>query len=239
MLNAITTKMEIDVMQASELYEACQIASANAMASIVVHPQLTPEALMTRGRFRGKFKIITPVDWPKGDIFGMNKLRGLTINNLQSDGFEIMLTGGKKEAETRTEAKVITEFVRRHISPIAEIRFVLGAYMRPEEEIVRMCKVMKDVPTPTLLRTDHHLKAQAAKASPKAQQQLIEKIREVTQLPLKISGNIDSVRIMASCIEQKDQVGAARFAVSLQQTHTILNDLRQQPDLRKLIEVGI
>lgn len=238
MISAITTKLEIDVMQAGELLSACQLASTHSMPAIVVHSQLTGPAYATRGKFRGNFKIITPVDWPKGEIFGITKLRGLNRENFESDGFEIMLTGGKNENENRNEARVISEFIRNNISKTAEIRFVLGCFVRSDADFLKMCKVIKDIPMPAFIRTDHHLKAQAAKASAKAQMALMEQIREVTPCPLKISGNIDSVKTLVTCIEQSGGTGAARFAVSPQQAQSIITDLKKQPDLRKVLETN-
>lgn len=228
-------------MQANELDQAIQLACQHSMPAVVVHPQLVAQALVAKGRRRGQFKIITTVDWPRGEVYGMNKLRGMTIDGMQMDGFEIMLTAGRSEAETRNEAKSLTDFIRNHLSPIAEIRFVLGTLMRSEEDVLRICRVMKDVPAPALIRTDHHLKAQVTKANAKTHVALMQKLRTVTAHQLKLSGNIDSVRTIAGCLHvpaaSGGGPGASRFAVNLQQAQAIIRDLQQQPDeLRRLLE---
>lgn len=225
MINAITTKIEIDAMQPADIDPAMQLAIAHAMPAIVVHPQLVNQAIAIRIRRRGQFKIIVPVDFPKGEVYGVLKVRGMTPEQMAVDGYEFILTGDRTESETRNEAKALTEFVRTHISPISEIRFVLGTLMHTPSNIEKMAKGMKDVPTPVLLRTDHHLKTQVTKANVEAHSTSIKLIQKHTSIPLKVSGNIDSVRTLAGCME----AGASRFAVSLQQAQTIDQELRQQP----------
>ena len=100
------------------------------MPAIVVHPGLSSDAIIARLRAGGKFKIITPIDWPKGETFGVNKLRGVTRDTLETDGFEFLLTPGKSEIDTRNEAKALTEFTKRNLSDQTEVRFVLGASLR-------------------------------------------------------------------------------------------------------------
>lgn len=228
MLSAITTKLELDVMQASELDQAFMAASQHTLPAIVVHPQLMAQAIVFRAKRRGRFKLIAPIDWPKGELFGMTKLRGITTEMLQADGFEIMLTGNKNEAEIRNEARIISAFLRNYVSKLAEIRFVLGCFTRSQDEIIRMCSVMKDIPAPALIRTDHHTKAQATKANAKAYIALLSAIRGVSAHPIKLSGNIDSVKIINSCLQPEGIVGAAKFAVTLQQLQAIIKELQKQ-----------
>jgi len=234
MLNAITTKLEIDVMQVNEIDQAMQLAAIHRLPAVVVHPQLVTQALSTRVRRNGRFKIITTIDWPKGDTFGMNKLRGLTREMMEIDGYEILMTGGKPEIENRNEARVITDFIRNNINSNLEVRFVLGCYIRTEKEVVQMARVMKDIQAPAYLRTDAHLRTQVTKASLKTHTSLVEAIRKVCALPLKLSGNIDAVRTIAGCLQIPQP--PARFAVNLQQLQQIIKDLQKQPEeLRELL----
>lgn len=249
MLNAITTKLEIDVLQANEMSEAFQLCREHTMPAVVVHQNLTTQAIIMRGQRQGRFKIITPVDWPKGETFGLNKLRGLTQDNMASDGFEIMVSGGKTLHEIINEVTVITDFIRKHLTapsamaPKREIRFVLGAFMRDEEEVLRIAEAMKDIPNPSMLRIDHHLKVQTAKANAKTHCALMMNIRKHSGAPIKLCGNIDSIRIIAACLGSADSgsaegtVGADRFAVSLTQARAIIQELAAQPEeLRRLLE---
>ena len=233
MLNAITTSLEIDVMQASEIDQAVQLARNHLMPVLVVHPQLVAATIMTRARRQGRFKIITTIDWPKGDNYGMMKLRGMTKEMMQADGFEIMLTGGKQEHENKTEAVLISQFLRGHLSSAIEMRFVLGNLTNSVDNIVGMCKSFKDMPTPAFVRNDHYLKPQVTKANIKTHAALISTIKSVTGIPIKICGNIDSIRTIAGCIV----AGASRFAVSLQQANDIISDIQRQPgELKELLD---
>lgn len=231
MSGAILNRLEIDVMQANELIAASELAAKYRLPALIVHPDLASEAQIARGRIRGRYKIITPVDWPKGDVFGQSKLRGLSTDALDSDGFEILLTGGKSVTDSRNEAKVFTEFIKQHLDETLEVRFVLGSNIRDEENIANLCEALIKVRTPTLVRNDTHLKIQVSKANPTTHNALMEKIHSIIRVPIKLSGNITGVRVITSCND------AARFAVNLLQAKTIIKELQQQPDeLRQLLE---
>lgn len=235
MINAITTKLEVDVMQANELDQAVQLAVIHSLPAIVIHPQLVSEAILNRVRRRGQFKIITTVDWPKGDTFGMNKLRGLTRDMMDTDGYEIIVTGGKNENEARTEARVITDFIRNNLSQNIEVRFVLEALTRDENDVLQSAMVMRDIRGPVLLRTDHHLKVQVTKANIKTHTVLMTELRKVCGLPIKVSGNIDSIRTIAGCLQ--GPYPASKFAVNLPQLTQIIKELQKQPDeLQELLK---
>jgi hypothetical protein len=219
------------VMQASELQEAAQLAAKYQMPALIVHPGLSGEAILARGKLSGKFKIITPVDWPKGDVFGMNKLRGLSTDSLETDGFELLLTPGKNEIETRNEAKVLTEFIRAHLAEEVEVRFVLGALVRPPEEVERLCAGLLKIRTPAMIRNDTHLKVQVSKANTTTHMDTVTLIKSKIQAPIKIAGNIGDVRTITSCRD------VARFGVSLLQARNIIKEMAQQPaELKALLD---
>lgn len=227
-----TSKMEIDVLTAVELGPSVDLVNKHQMPAMVVHPQLIANAYVERGRRQGRFKIIVPVDWQKGENFGMLKVRGMTNQMLAADGFEFLLTGGKNEVETRNEAVTLSEFIYKNVSKVAEIRFVLGANDpgRTESNILTMCRAISTIRTPALVRTDHHLKVQVTKGSVEAQKALADKIREHVPFPLKASGNFTTAKAIASC------PWAKRIAVSLTQAQQIIKDLSRQPDgLREML----
>lgn len=249
MINAITTKLEIDVLQAAEMSDAFNLANEHKMPAVVVHPGLTAPAIVMRGQRRGQFKIITPIDWPKGDVYGLNKLRGCTQDNLASDGFEIMVSGDRTAQEIVNEVMVITDFIKRHISPAGavapqkEIRFVLGAFVRDEAEVLAAAAAMTQIQAPAMVRIDHHLKAQSGRTNPKALCALMDKIRHACGVPIKLSGNIESLLTIAACLGRREsavaegETGAARFAVSLTQARAIIQELLLQPqELRRLLD---
>jgi uncharacterized protein involved in tolerance to divalent cations len=228
---SIFTKLEIDVMQVNEILEAVELAHKYKLPAIVVHPGLSSDAIIARLRAGGKFKIITPIDWPKGETFGVNKLRGVTMDTLETDGFEFLLTPGKSEIDTRNEAKALTEFTKKNLSDQTEVRFVLGASMRSPENIVTMCKGLLGVRTPSMIRTDIQLKLQVSKANSDEHNKQISIIKESIKAPIKLSGNIVSIKSIAASPQ------ASKFAVNLTQARTIIKEFQSQPDqLRELLD---
>jgi hypothetical protein len=216
MNGAIFPKLEIDVMQIGEVLESAQFAHKYKIGALVVQPSLSSDAIIVRSRIGGKYKIITPIDWPKGETFGQAKMRNLSLDSLDVDGFEILLTADKSENDTRNEAKALTEFIRTHLGEPMEVRFVLGTSTRSTENIQTILRAMLGIRTPTAIRNDVLLKAQATKASLQEHNNTISIIENTIKAPIKISGNVN-YKIMTSC-------NAAKFAVSLAQAKQILKD---------------
>lgn len=226
----IFSRLELDIMQANELRESVELAYKYNLPAVVVHPNLVPNVFQARGVIRGKFKIVVPVDWPKGEAFGTIKFRGLPADAMEADGFEVMLTPDKTELETRQEAIAITEFVKKQISDQTEVRFVLGTYSNNSDNLAAMCRGLLHVRTPALLRFDTQLKLQVSKANTDEHNRIIKTIREHTQIPVKATGNIAGVRSVTGC------GGASRFGVSLLQARIIVKEHQQQPnDLKNLL----
>lgn len=223
MNGSIYGKLEIDVMQVNELHEAAEVAYKYNLPALVVHHGLSSEAIIAKNRVGAKFKIITPIDWPKGETFGTTKMRGLTTDALEADGFEILLTPNKSVNETKNEATAITEFIRRHIGPQVEIRFVLGCQTKSEEEILNICQGLVGIRTPTLLRTDTQIKVQVSKANVNEHNRHISTIQSIIKAPVKVSGNINNLKCATECDS------ASRFAVNLVQAKTIIKEFKSQP----------
>ena len=216
-------------MQLNEIQDAVDLAFKYNLPAIVVHPGLSSDAIIAKSRAGGKFKIISPIDWPKGETFGTVKLRGLSIDTLETDGFEFLLTPNKLELETRNEAMALTDFVRRHISPITEVRFVLGTSTRLEENINTMCRGLLTVRTPSMIRTDTQLKLQVSKANTEEHNRQIDNIRNIIKTPIKVSGNITNLKAITS-------INADRYGVNLLQAKTIIKEFNSQPsELRELL----
>jgi len=230
-MSGIFNKLELDIMQSNEIIESVQLAHKYKFPAIIVHPGLSSDAIIARSKTGAKFKIITPIDWPKGETFGMNKLRGLSTDSLETDGFELLLTPNKLEIETRNETKVLTEFIKRHLSDQTEVRFVLGTSMRSKENIETMCKGLISVRTPSMIRTDIQLKLQISKANPEEHNIQIQYIRDIIKAPIKISGNIVNLKSITTC------PNASRFAVNLTQAKVIIKEFQSQPNqLRELLD---
>lgn len=224
MNGAIFSRLEIDVMQVGEILEAVELTIKYKLPSIVVHPGLSSDAIIARSRAGGKFKIITPIDWPKGETFGVNKMRGLSMDSLETDGFEFLLTPNKSETDTRNEARALTEFVKQHLTDQIEVRFVLGSSIRTTENIISMCKGLLTVRTPSMIRTDTQLKLQVNKANPEEHNRQISMIRETIKAPIKLSGNINNLKSVVSCDN------ATRFAVNITQARSIIKEFSSQPN---------
>lgn len=218
---SVLTKLEIDVLQFSELSEAASLAAKYNLPALVIHPGLATQGLIARGRVRGKYKIITPVDWPKGDNFG-KKMQGLSLDALDTDGFEVLLTPNMSTAETANETRSITDLIRRHLSELAEVRFVLGYQLN--DDIDKLLEGLKRIPNPTMVRNDITLKTQVGKANPEIHNQTINHIRQYLRVPLKIAGNINNIKAMASC------EGVAKFGVSLTQAKAIIKEFVNNPE---------
>ena len=222
MVHSVIRKLEIDVMQSTELDEAMELSHRYRMPAIVVHPDLATEANVARARKQAKCSIITPIDWPKGESYGMAKMQNMSVAALSQDGFEILVSCDN-ESKVKQEITTLINFIREHLPEAVEIRLVLGALSRERDEIATICDVLKYVPAPDIVRTDHNLRVQQAKANPQANAELVEFIRTKTSRPIKLSGNISSVKALAGC-------EVDRYAVSLKQAQAIIKEMIQQPD---------
>ena len=222
MLYYISQKLELDVMQASELSEAMELAHVYRMGAVVVHPDLVADAALQRIKRQGKFLILTTVDWPKGDRGGVSKFQTMSIHALSCDGFEIAL-GVKTQGETKAESLAITNFMRTHLPRAREIRFVLGCLSREQADIDNLCMALREVPAPDLLRTDINLRCAQAKANITAHNASLTAIQACINRPIKLCGNINSAKTIASC-------KAHRYGVSLKQAQTIIKEIRENPD---------
>lgn len=220
----ILNKLEIDVMQSSELHEASELAHKHRLSGLVIHPGLVHEAQVARGRVRGAFQLIVPVDWPKGEVYGMRKMRGLSIDAFDAEGFEIMLTCNVPTDDIHKEAIEITNFIRQHLTDLTEVRFVLSTGSRAAPQVLEICRRLLSIPLPALLRNDINTKLQVSRANPDLHNQTVADIHSVIKAPVKISGNINDMRMATAC------TGAAKFGVSLLQARTIIKEYIQQPD---------
>jgi len=227
----ILNKLELDVMQANELLECVHLAFKHCMPAIVVHPTLSEQAMIARGSVKGKFKIITPID-VKGESYGMDKFRGLSVDSLEADGFEFTLAPHRTETDVRAEAMLLTDFTKRHlVSTIVppEIRFVIGTQTKDVASVQTMCKGLLQSATPAMVRTDSALKTQVSKANADVHMATIQTISEIIRVPIKISGNICDIRTMTACN------AASRFAVNLQQAQNIIKEHQQPDQMREIL----
>lgn len=218
------SRVEIDIMQQVDLDRGLELAFIHKCPAVVVHPDLIGEALLKRAKMAGRYKIITPVDWPKGQIYGMNKLIGLRSDTFSTNGFEVLITDKSSVSEIKNEVSAISNFITKHISKLAEVRFVLGVTTRSADSIAKMCESLRSIPAPAMIRTDHSTKLQHSKATAQAHLDAISSVRAHIATPIKISGNINSLKTLDLFRDMPN----LSFAVSVRQAEEILKDYRGQ-----------
>ncbi len=223
MSHGIIAKFEIDVLLLKELSEASDLAIRHSMPAIVVHPELSSQAQFLRARHRAQYKIITMVDWPKGERSGMEKFMHLGVEAMQADGFEIILNQQTSVDSALAEISPIISFIKRYIPRQVEIRFVLQTTDRPESSWGSQCECLSLVQAPDFVRTTHHTSLQQAKANVVVSASTIDIIKSKTTRPIKLSGNVSTVKMLAHC-------QASRYAVSLKQANDLITELRDHPD---------
>ena len=223
MSHGIVAKFEIDVLVQKELKEAHDLAVRHSMPALVIHPDLCSQAQFIRARERAQYKIITMVDWPKGERTGLDKFMHLGVEAMESDGFEIILNQQTSVDSAIAEIAPIVSFVKRYIARPVEIRFVLQTTDRPETSWGSQCECLSQVQPPDYVRTTHLTSLQQAKANVVVSAATIESIKAKTTRPIKLSGNVSTVKMLAHC-------QATRYAVSLKQANDLITELRDHPD---------
>lgn len=220
------SKLEIDVLQSNELKEASDIAFKYSLPAIVVHQDLINDAMIYRGRIQGKYKLILPIDWPKGEKYGNLKLRDIPIDTFEADGYEILITPNKAFDEIVNELNLVTLFFRQYFQPDIEIRFVLGCYSRKLEYVKSSCEALRKIPLPNMVRTDIPIKNNRTDIS-----EYLETIKSNISVPIKLSGNITDLK---STTTYKN---ISRIAANLTTTKALINEFYQQPPgLQKLLK---
>ena len=210
--------MEIDVAQISEMKDACQLCVSNGMPGIVVHPSLSSNAITERGLIGGMFGIASPIDAPLGHLEGVAKFRHLTTETLEADGFEIYVNmAGKKSIQLIRYFTGLHDFVRNRISQVAEIRYALVDLN--SENIKEFITALANSPTPKCIRNDAPAKTQVKNANIDSHRTYIKMIREHTNIPIKVSGNISYQTGLAILNEPNTKI-----AVNLSQAQSIVKE---------------
>ena len=220
-------KVEIDITKESQVNAACQLASKYRCPAVVVSPELVVNTTIARAMARASFKIITAVDWPKGNQYLVDKFRGMPTESLRTDGFEILLTPKDNFNAITKEVIFLSSFIRDHFNPTIEVRFILGYHMpdRTDKLFEWMLQATKRIPSPTFLRTTYLTKIPSSDGTTESQQALLQKIYATRRLPIKLSGNITH-RIRTSC-------DVARYGCSYEQARQLCDDL-SDPALKNI-----
>jgi hypothetical protein len=132
------------------------------------------------------------------------------------------MLGIKSPGEIKAETLVITDFIRKQLPQVQEIRFVLGCLSRDLSDIKMLCTAIREIPAPNLLRTDINLRCAQAKANISAHNTYITAIQECVNRPVKLCGNINSAKVIFSC-------KANRYGVNFRQAQAIIKELKENP----------
>lgn len=216
-------KLEIDVCRPDQIREAADIAKRHSCPALVVSPDLVVVTGLTRSVKQAKFKVITTIDLPRGELYGKEKFHGLPGEAMGADGFEILLTPRNNASEILAEIKYLHNFIRQYFGPIVEIRFILGIGQSPrtEQHFKNMLLACRSIPMPTLVRTTVSTKLSPTQAGVEVFNKQIAMMKESCAVPIKISGNVD--------YNIYNNVHAERFAVSIQQAQLIAKEATGKP----------
>lgn len=209
---------EIDVNKQAQIRPATQFIVKYKCPAIVVTPELVASAIIDRGILHGRHQVICAVDWPKGTQYMSEKFRGMPADSLTADGYEILLTAMDPDAITR-EVKFLRSFFDMHFNQLVELRFVLGYYNqgRTQEQFDAMIGACKSIAAPAMVRTTHLTKLSSADGSAQSQQQIVDHIRKVRPMPIKISGSVN--------LQSRLGCKAERYACTLDQAIQLQKDL--------------
>jgi hypothetical protein len=208
-------RLELDVNRPELVAEACELAFKHAFPAIVVPPELVTAAIINRGLKKGRFSILTGIDWPKGDNYGQLKFRGVQSEALQADGYEVLLTGRNNPSQVLMEIKYLSEFFRSYFPPTCQVRYVLGTDIqsRPDSFLVEACKALKQIPLPAMIRTSANTRQQLDHEGIK---ELAARVKGLFPAPLKLSGAVTLETV-------KDHSIGDRLGVSLQQAKELIH----------------
>lgn len=214
--------LELDVMQRADLRQALDFTIKHSLRSVVVHQNLATTADLIRMSINGKFKIFTPIDWPKGELNGISKFRGVPHSTLSSDGFEICVNSNDTEQDLRDIADFVGSISR-------ELRFVVGVYSKSQQEVDEIVAKLVSVSPSSMIRTDTVLKVQQSKGNIEANTNIANTMKNAGVKSIKLSGNFTTMKNLLGCC------WANAVGVSLFQANSIIGDINKQP--QGLLEV--
>ena len=205
------TKIDLDVAKNDRLDEAADLAKKYFCKAIVVPPELVAQSLIMRGIKQAKFKIISQIDWLKGDQYGREKFRGITTEALSADGFEVMLTARDNYGDVFNELKYLAQFFGEYFAQLVEFRIVLGTDMpgRNKQVIEHMLNGCKHIPLPTYIRTTPGTRLNHTNSDLESLNKTVDNIKKIVNAPIKVSG--------AMSPDIYDHCKADQYGISIQQ----------------------
>lgn len=187
MIHQITSKCELNVLNATtNVAYVNDLAIRYRVPAIVCSPEYVAPLLAQRASRGAGYQIICAVDFPHGKNFAMDKLKRMHPDFTLADGFEVLISTGRSEIETRNELKAIHEFVKMQ-NRLLQIRWCLSLNHKEHELGVAALKGMDKFP-PSYVRVDSHTNLPGL--SLEDQIKAVDLVKQYVPFPVKASGNI-------------------------------------------------
>ena len=234
MSSQITSKLEINLLDATTTpLHVSEFAIKHKIPTIVASPEYIAPLVAHRAMMGGNYKIISALDFPKGKNYAMDKIFRSNPDFVAADGFEILLSAGKTEIQSRNEMKAIHGYLKAN-RPLSEIRWVLRMNTSEAEEAIGILKNMGAF-APSYVRVDPHLVT--PRATIEALQEQATIVAEGVPFPIKISGNV-TAEVLEAFKDEKKFKGVKRFDVSMKQAEAIVQILKivaqeARPDVKR------
>ena len=228
-LSQITTKLELNMLMPQvDARAVSDFAIKNRCPAIVIAPEFAPMMLTDRSAKNGQYKLVAAIDFPDGKNFCYDKFNTVDMMSLEVEGMDILMTRGRTEIESRNEAKALQEFLRGTVNPLLDIRYVIGCYCNPWENVEKFLSAAVAHP-PDAIRIDQHL--ELPRIGLKHHIQTIAKLRKHTPKTLKISGNLN-LEIIEKLMDVDKNL---RFDVTISQAIAIINQAKQRAEAKNEI----
>jgi hypothetical protein len=219
MSSQITSKLEINLLDAKTTPQiVSDFAIKYKIQAIVAAPEYVSPLIIHRAMMGGTYRIICALDFPKGANYAMDKLFRANPDFVGADGFEILLTAGRTEIESKNEMKSIRSYLKMN-RPMADIRWCLRMHAGNKVEVKGILKNMKSFP-PSFVRIDPHLVTPSS--DDKKLKAHAKTVSDNVPYGIKLSGNITLDTL------QKLQTvrGVKRFDVTMEQAEAIVRALK-------------
>jgi hypothetical protein len=178
-------------------------------------------ALSDRSAKNGQFKIVTAVDFPRGQNYALDKFKSMEPVALSVDGMDILLTPGRTQIETSNEMKAMSDFVKGAVNPLVGIRYVVGCYSGKWKDVERIVELTKQNPS-EIIRMDQNLRP--PNVNTKKHIDMMNLLKNITPKVLKVSGNVG-----LSTIEEVLKIdNRTIFDVDIRQAIEIVNQIKDR-----------
>lgn len=205
---------------AVELSNVANFMAKYRCPAIVAAPDYIEAVMIERLRTAGRWKIIAAIDFENRD-FAMNKFtRQLPRAVLEADGFDVLLSANRNNADSFNELSSLTNFIRQ-LSQVYEIRWTLGTRLHPPEQLKMILSNLQRHPC-QYMRSDIGVLGEAV--SEELHRKDIDLIRAHTAAPIKLSG-VGDLQTMDNL-----RTKVARFDVTLTVAQRLM---RQVDDLKR------